>query len=240
MPADQWFLLDGAKQEGPFTEGEALKRVWRAGNPVRLLAWREGMPEWQAVAEIQAFAANVPPPMPTSSRARPLPDQEVPTLNPVLLWARCFSWRGRFSRAEFATAYFGVWLVLGPLFLGVGGLAGLLHVPDDVLSGAMDAAIGLLSLVLIPLWAGAGVRRLHDCGLSGWLILLVLIPCVGLFMLIYLLATPGSGVRAVGTAPARTSVLVGVALLIGVLSLLGLLVVFTQGTALFPFLHTLF
>lgn len=38
---------------------------------------------------------------------------------------------------------------------------------------------------------GAGIRRLHDTGKSGWYMLISLIPCVGFIVLIVFLAQPG-------------------------------------------------
>ena len=54
----------------------------------------------------------------------------------------------------------------------------------------------------IPLYA-AGARRLHDTGKSGWLQLLVLIPCAGIIVMIVLWAQQGSGVdNQYGAPPA--------------------------------------
>ena len=65
-----------------------------------------------------------------------------------------------------------------------------------VIARAIDAALGtetrgyglvasaLLLLLLVPLLA-AGARRLHDCGLSGWWLLLVLVPCGNVALLFY-------------------------------------------------------
>ena len=47
-------------------------------------------------------------------------------------------------------------------------------------------------VIAVPFFA-AGCRRLHDTGKSGWLQLLVLIPCVGIIILIVLWAQQGSG-----------------------------------------------
>ena len=61
----------------------------------------------------------------------------------------------------------------------------------------------VLAIVLvIPLYA-AGARRLHDTGKSGWLQLLVLIPCAGIIVMIVLWAQQGSGVdNQYGAPPA--------------------------------------
>ncbi len=51
-------------------------------------------------------------------------------------------------------------------------------------------SIGVAVALAIPLYA-AGARRLHDTGKSGWLQLLLLIPCVGIIVLIVLWAQAG-------------------------------------------------
>lgn len=56
----------------------------------------------------------------------------------------------------------------------------------------------LLALLLIPVWLIAHIRRLHDRGHSGWMVLLFLIPFVGFFMLLYLLFAPTDEPKASG------------------------------------------
>ena len=76
-----------------------------------------------------------------------------------------------------------------------------------VIVGTDSIVYSLLVFVLaialvIPLYA-AGARRLHDTGKSGWLQLLVLIPCVGIIIMIVLWAQQGSGVdNQYGAPPA--------------------------------------
>jgi uncharacterized membrane protein YhaH (DUF805 family) len=60
-------------------------------------------------------------------------------------------------------------------------------------------------IVLIILWLATiavGCRRLHDTGKSGWLQLLVLIPCIGFIILIVFWIQPGTaGDNAYGPPP---------------------------------------
>jgi uncharacterized membrane protein YhaH (DUF805 family) len=56
-------------------------------------------------------------------------------------------------------------------------------------SGPVSAVLGLG--LLLPNLAVA-VRRLHDTGRSGWWILLVLIPLVGLLVLVWFYIQPGT------------------------------------------------
>ena len=57
-------------------------------------------------------------------------------------------------------------------------------------------AVGLALTALLLL---AAIRRLHDSGMSGWLVLLPLIPVAGAVALIGLLARPGNS--GAGDAP---------------------------------------
>ena len=100
----------------------------------------------------------------------------------------CFSnyanFTGRARRSEFWWFYLFVVIVAvvvqGILALIFGGDSGVYFLLSIIVSVALA----------IPLYA-AGARRLHDTGKSGWLQLLVLIPCVGLIVLIVLWAKEG-------------------------------------------------
>jgi uncharacterized membrane protein YhaH (DUF805 family) len=61
------------------------------------------------------------------------------------------------------------------------------------------------SVIVILLWLttlAVGCRRLHDTGKSGWLQLLLLIPCVGVIVLIVFWVQPTTpGENVYGPAP---------------------------------------
>jgi uncharacterized membrane protein YhaH (DUF805 family) len=73
-------------------------------------------------------------------------------------------------------------------------------------SDGLNAIVGLVGLVywlgtLIPSLAVA-VRRLHDTGRSGWMLLLALIPLVGAIILIVFLASDSAkGSNKYGASP---------------------------------------
>jgi uncharacterized membrane protein YhaH (DUF805 family) len=49
------------------------------------------------------------------------------------------------------------------------------------------------------------VRRLHDTGKSGWLLLIILIPCIGLILLIVWMVEDGQAhYNAYGPVPTNT------------------------------------
>jgi len=59
---------------------------------------------------------------------------------------------------------------------------------DDVIGSDVAAGVGLLgvlyALILLTPGLAVSVRRLHDTGRSGWLMLIALIPIVGVIILI--------------------------------------------------------
>ena len=85
---------------------------------------------------------------------------------------------GRASRSEFWWFYLAYVIV-----------ASAANFIDQVV---LDQRFGVISIVVVLLFllpiVSAGVRRLHDSGKSGWLLLLFFIPCIGWIVLIVLLA----------------------------------------------------
>ena len=50
----------------------------------------------------------------------------------------------------------------------------------------------IYSLVVMIPGMAVNIRRLHDIGKSGWMVLIVLIPCIGAFWLLYLMVQDSS------------------------------------------------
>ena len=75
----------------------------------------------------------------------------------------------------------------------------LFNIIASFILGAVDAAVGSYGaltgiyalVVLIPSIA-VGVRRLHDTGKSGWMLLVVFIPVIGTIWLLILLIMDGT------------------------------------------------
>ena len=75
---------------------------------------------------------------------------------------------------------------------------------EDLDSGTISIIYSLL--VLIPGIAVA-VRRLHDIGKSGWMLLVVLIPLIGFIWLIVLFVTEGDrGINKYGPNPKEVAI----------------------------------
>ncbi len=103
---------------------------------------------------------------------------------------------GRAGRPEFW------WFVLFTTLVAMG-----FGVIDTALFRNDTSVLGTLwgLAVLLPSLA-VGARRLHDTGKSGWLQLLLLIPCVGLIVLIVFWATPSTTPPAIEGGPTPPAV----------------------------------
>jgi len=67
---------------------------------------------------------------------------------------------------------------------------------NTILRGLIDAPLGIISIlyiisILIPNLA-VTVRRFHDIGKSGWMVLVELIPLIGYIWLLVMMCTPSS------------------------------------------------
>ena len=94
------------------------------------------------------------------------------------------NFKGRASRSEY-WRFYGITIVI----------AGIINVLSALfMDTALASVFGLISMaynvaILLPS-IGLGVRRLHDVGKSGWMLLISLIP-FGIIYVIYLLAQKG-------------------------------------------------
>ncbi|MGG6341888.1 DUF805 domain-containing protein [Stenotrophomonas indicatrix] len=116
----------------------------------------------------------------------------------ILPLKRYAQFEGRANRREYWMFQLFLLLaatVVGTLSLTVALVAGLVLEADSswmagITIGAL-ALVGLLWLATIVPLIAVTVRRLHDCGQSGWLYLLALVPGGGLVILIFALL-PGT------------------------------------------------
>lgn len=99
-------------------------------------------------------------------------------------------WDGRFNRRQYATVFVGVFLI--NIVIGF-----LMGVAQDAIKpgGFMDVSLAMVFLawfvVCTIIGVGAAVRRFHDLDLSGWYVLLLVIPLVGFLTFLYLVFKPG-------------------------------------------------
>ena len=112
---------------------------------------------------------------------------------------------GRASRSEYWWSYLGIAVISMVLqIIGiVGGLAlGSVNEGLGALFG-LAAFAGLLALLIPSL--SVNVRRLHDTGKSGWMLLILLIPCIGFILwLVWMIEDGQPHVNAYGAVPTNS------------------------------------
>ena len=89
------------------------------------------------------------------------------------------NFNGRASRQEY-WMFFLFNMIFAIVMIGIDIILGL---------GFLNVIYSLV--VMIPGMA-VNIRRLHDIGKSGWMVLIVLIPCIGAFWLLYLMVQDSS------------------------------------------------
>mgnify|MGYP001342462372 FL=1 len=89
------------------------------------------------------------------------------------------NFNGRASRQEY-WMFFLFNMIFAIVMMGIDIILGL---------GFLNIIYSLV--VMIP-GIAVGIRRLHDIGKSGWMVLIVLIPCIGAFWLFYLMVQDSS------------------------------------------------
>ena len=103
-------------------------------------------------------------------------------------------WDGRFDRRQYLTVFVGMSL----MSIVIGFLLGVASVAVEP-----GSFMELLLVVFLLAWyigcfivgVGAAVRRFHDLDLSGWYVLLLVIPLVGFLTFLYLVFKPGKVVK---------------------------------------------
>jgi len=204
-----WYYAVGSEQRGPASADDVALLIGRGEIGPDTLVWREGMSEWAAaraslpgsmvpqswVDGMSSSAAN-PPQVPTSvgsGGAYQHPD------HPFEVWRivpkRFLQFRGRARRSEYWYWYMII-ACIAPI------LAIVLLIPvglsvEAAANGDPELGAGTLFLLLaffvgfLLVNLSVSVRRLHDVGRSGFWLLLVLVPYIGIFVVTWMLAWPG-------------------------------------------------
>ena len=111
---------------------------------------------------------------------------------------------GRASRSEYWWAYLGYFVIATVLqiFALVGGFI-LIDAGELALLPTLIALVGIVALI-IPTIA-VSVRRMHDTGKSGWMLLILIIPCIGFILWIVWMVEDGQAHdNAYGPVPTNT------------------------------------
>jgi len=113
---------------------------------------------------------------------------------------QCLDFNGRARRTEY-----WMFTLLSALFSVIA------HILDIMLGLTIDGTYGVFYFsyaiaMIIPTLAVA-VRRLHDIGKSGWMLLIVLIPIVGAIWLFVLMVKDSDyGINKYGVDPKRETI----------------------------------
>ncbi len=104
---------------------------------------------------------------------------------------KIFSFNGRIGRMRYLAYNTGANLVmLAALIPLSGGFAGLAAMPDlGSAFGIVYIIANIAALIIAIMW---GKRRLNDLNKSGWLMLLLIVPLVNLFFILYMMCFSGS------------------------------------------------
>ncbi|MCV3211794.1 DUF805 domain-containing protein [Mesorhizobium sp. YC-39] len=103
-----------------------------------------------------------------------------------------FNFAGRARRKEY-WGYFLFWTIALLVIGGIGVFIDDTMANLDELPAVTIGLCGLFLLATVLPWLGLNVRRLHDIGLTGWLVLLVLIPTFGSLIILIFALIPTQG-----------------------------------------------
>lgn len=103
----------------------------------------------------------------------------------VCLGKKFFDFKGRAKRSEYWCFLLFILLFYIPFLFFVG----LYLTTSDYIFNFIYL---FFTLIVLPPLISVTVRRLHDIDKSGWFMLLGLIPPIGFFILLYLLAQKGT------------------------------------------------
>lgn len=98
-------------------------------------------------------------------------------------------WSGRFNRRQFVTVVIGINLI-SILIMAVASAVE----PGGFIELVLVMSLLAWIVVCVIIGVGADVRRFHDLDLSGWYVLLLLIPLISLLTFLYLVFKPGKEV----------------------------------------------
>ncbi|MDO8696020.1 MAG: DUF805 domain-containing protein [Pseudomonas sp.] len=169
-----------------------------------------------AVAPTSAPISATPYAPPTANVAEALP--EFAELKP-------FGIEGRIGRLRYL-AWSLVMMAAALVILGIGASVIFALGSDTSLLTIIGGLLGTLAFIAMAVVSiQIGVKRLHDIGWSGWLLLVSLIPAVGSVFSIIMLVVPGStGANRFGPPPPPNSravkILASLWLLVPVLGIL--------------------
>jgi len=202
-----WHIEQDGQPKGPYTD-EQMKalieaKVVRKGT----LAWKQGMANWLPLSEttfaLKDMAADgaAPPALATTDGGAACGTGQLVQPERLSMWrlfiraisSRYAAFQGRAKRKEYWSFVLFYWLAM--LVAGVAG-AGIDYAIGNFSGDSGNRAIVAVIAFVLVLFGlllphlAVLVRRLHDVGLSGWLVLLNLIPYIGGIVVLVLTLLP--------------------------------------------------
>jgi hypothetical protein len=150
---------------GPYTLDALREETYRNGISPTDLGWTAGMPEWVPLAQVLP-ARTGPPPLPPSATV----PYAVRSVSPQVERDPCAG-RPRFGRGLFFLSLVGVCFMLAAL---------------SSVKETKDLGLLFFWCALIPVC----VFRIRDVGMSGWAVLLMIVPLGNLYLWFHLLLAP--------------------------------------------------
>jgi len=109
---------------------------------------------------------------------------------------------GRASRSEYWWSYLG-YVVIGTVaqIVALVGAIATSEISEGLAVAFLAVPLLVVVVMIIPTLA-VSVRRLHDTGKSGWMLLIMLIPCIGIILwLVWMIEDGQAHDNAYGPVP---------------------------------------
>jgi uncharacterized membrane protein YhaH (DUF805 family) len=178
-----WYYANNGAQSGPLQEPEISPLIANGTLTAASLVWRDGMAEWLPLGQSELARLLAPVSM-LAGTTNPYQPPQVQTVYSVegvqeegapLTWSQIFwSFSGRIPRRT----YWAASLIWFGIFLGLALIGGLV----GAAAGNENMAAFFVVIGLIPsIWSSTAiqVKRWHDRGKSGAMVLINFIPYVG-------------------------------------------------------------
>ncbi len=137
------------------------------------------------IARQALLAENPPEVVSTAASPYATPKATVAESLPEFAELKVIGIEGRIGRLRYLAWSLVLILACMPLF----GIATGFFAASEILGGLLMAVVGIAAAVIGIMF---GVKRLHDIGWSGWLLLITLVPVVGGVFSLLMFIIPGS------------------------------------------------
>lgn len=137
------------------------------------------------IARQALYAQNTPQVVSPAATPYATPKAAVAEALPEFSELKVFTTEGRIGRLRYLAWSMVLMLACLPLF----GIAAGFFALSEILGGLLMVMVGIAAVVAGVMF---GVKRLHDIGWSGWLVLISVVPIVGGVFSLLMFIIPGS------------------------------------------------